>query len=240
MKETSCKILVIDTSSEACSLGLILGNTVWVKHEILPRQQTQFILPMIDALLSEAKVSLPELTAIAFGAGPGSFTGLRIALGVAQGLAFAHNLPVIPLSNLQALAQQAYELEGHDQVWVGTDARMGEVYWNSFAKDAQGIMQPQGEDTLSEPKNVLFHPFQSPVWGMGSAWGALSKQFPEAFQLRPEFCTHESFTCVKAMLILAQWAYGQGEALEPEASEPRYIRDKVAKKKPSKKWSKLK
>ena len=102
------KILAIDTSSNACGVALLCNNEVKALHELAPMQQTQKILPMIDALLGEAKVSLNQLDALAFGCGPGSFTGVRIAVSVMQGLGYAMNLPLIPVSSLAALAQAAY------------------------------------------------------------------------------------------------------------------------------------
>lgn len=108
----SVKILALDTATERCSVALLVGNTVYSRSEIAPRDHTKKVLPMVDEVLKEAGVTLQELDALAFGRGPGSFTGVRIGIGIAQGLAFGADLPMIGISTLAAMAQAAYRLQG--------------------------------------------------------------------------------------------------------------------------------
>ncbi len=126
------KILAVDTSTEACSAALLLGEKIDERFEIAPRRHTSLILPMVEDLLNEQSMRLTDLDAIAFGQGPGSFMGLRIAVGVAQGLAFGANLPVVPVSSLQALAQAAYWKTSCKTILAGWDARMQAIYWGAY------------------------------------------------------------------------------------------------------------
>jgi len=120
------KILAIDTSSEACSVAL-QADRIYFRHEIVPRQHNQLLVPMIETVLAEAGITVHDLNAIAIGCGPGSFVGVRLGLGVAQGLAFAAKLPLIPLSSLQILAQSAIASDA-DDVCITVDAHMGDFY----------------------------------------------------------------------------------------------------------------
>ena len=129
------KILAIETATEACSAALYNDGEIICRYELAPRKHTQLILPMMDAILEEAGVTRSSLDAIAFGRGPGAFTGLRIAVGIAQGLALAVDKPVIPISTLGAMAQQVLEttsnvINSAEAAFIpAIDARMGEVYW---------------------------------------------------------------------------------------------------------------
>ncbi|MDM8563559.1 tRNA (adenosine(37)-N6)-threonylcarbamoyltransferase complex dimerization subunit type 1 TsaB, partial [Candidatus Marithioploca araucensis] len=141
------KLLAFDASSPACSCALYLDGEITERYEIAPRQHAALILPMADELLTEAGLKPIELEGIAFGRGPGSFTGLRIASGVAQGIAFAADIPVAPISSLATLAQAAYIENGAQKVLAAIDARMSEVYWGMYVIDKQGIMRCEGEES---------------------------------------------------------------------------------------------
>ncbi len=132
------RILAIETATQACSAALLLDNgEVLSRLELAPRRHTALILPFIDALLSEAGIALNALDAVAFGVGPGSFMGLRLATSVAQGLAFGADLPVVPISSLRALAQVALlALPQENKVLAGWDARMGEIYWGLYKRES--------------------------------------------------------------------------------------------------------
>ena len=140
------KLLAIDTSTEACSAALGIGGDVRERYEFAPRQHAELILPMVDALLAEGQIKLKDLDGLAFGRGPGAFTGVRIATGVIQGLAFGAGLPVVPVSSLAALAQGA--APGHSSIMSAFDARMGEVYWGAFAVDKQGLVRILRQTTI--------------------------------------------------------------------------------------------
>ena len=127
------KILALDTSTEACSAALLIDTEIHQRYEVAPREHGALILPMIETLLSEAGCAPTQLDALAFGRGPGAFVGVRIATGVAQGIAFAADLPVIPVSSLAAMAQSVE----HGNVYSAIDARMNEVYWGAYRKYAR-------------------------------------------------------------------------------------------------------
>jgi len=142
------KILVIDTSTHACSAALLHNNNVTQRFMVAIQQHTTFILPMINELLEEANIDLEQLDAIAFGAGPGSFTGVRLAASIAQGLALANNTPIIKISTLRGLAQEIFENLGDAKVFIALDARMEEVYFGEYQVDSGNIMQPVTPDKL--------------------------------------------------------------------------------------------
>ena len=156
------KILALDTSTEACSAALLIDGEITSQYQLAPREHSRLILKIIDKLLSDAKVSVSSLDAIAFGRGPGSFMGLRIAAGVVQGIAFAHDIPVIPISTLKAIAQRAYEQTNIENVLVAIDARMDEVYWGAYSLVNQQWIT-DGEECVISPDKIQLpsHAFNS-------------------------------------------------------------------------------
>src|SRR5690349_9145853 len=134
-------ILAFDTSTSACTVALQNGDFVSVRHQLAPKQQAQLILPMINELLSSTSLTANELDAIAYGCGPGSFTGIRIASSVAQGIGFAINKPIIPVSSLAALAQTAFLEQQWTRLLVAVDARMGKIYWANYVINPSGIAE---------------------------------------------------------------------------------------------------
>ena len=148
------KILAIETATEACSAALLIDGKIIERYQVQPRMHSQLILPMMNELLAEAGVALTALDAIAFGRGPGAFTGVRIAVGVAQGAAFAADLPVVPVSTLAALAQRGFRESGGRRLLPAYDARMQEVYWAAYEVDAQGLVSIRVADEVSAPDQV--------------------------------------------------------------------------------------
>lgn len=149
------KILALDTATENCSAALLIDGTLLTREEELPRGHAQRILPMIEELLSEAQLGLADLHAVAFGRGPGSFTGVRLAATVTQGLAFGVGLGVVPISDLQAVAQRAFGIDAAlARVVVCNDARMSEVYWGCYERDGAGLAQLEGEERVGKPSEV--------------------------------------------------------------------------------------
>jgi len=128
------KILAVDTATQACSAALFIDGETTAEFRLAPREHTQLILPMVESLLQQAAIKIADLDALAFGRGPGSFTGVRIATGIVQGLAFAHNLPVLAISTLASIAQLAGDEHQHNNVLAGIDARMGEIYWGCYQR----------------------------------------------------------------------------------------------------------
>ena len=164
------KLLAIETATEACSAALYLDGEVHPRFVLAPQRHAELILDMMDGLLAAAGIGLRDLNALAFGRGPGSFTGVRIAAGVIQGVAFGADLPVVPVSTLAALAQGAVRQTGHERILAGVDARMGEVYWGVYQADADGIVVLQGKEMVG-PVDVLSVPPRGTWFGCGSAWG---------------------------------------------------------------------
>jgi tRNA threonylcarbamoyladenosine biosynthesis protein TsaB len=143
------KLLAIDTATDACSVALYLNDQVLERFCIAARTHTRLLLPMIDDLLKETDLSLAEIDAFAFGRGPGSFTGIRIACSVIQALSFGINKPVVSVSTLRALAQGTARTSGATQVFASLDARLDSLYWGLFKMGAEGIMQPVSDERLS-------------------------------------------------------------------------------------------
>ena len=147
------RILAIDTATEACSAALWNDGTLSAHFEICPREHTQRILPLVQEVLTESGTTLSELDALAFGRGPGSFTGVRIGIGIAQGLALGAELPMIGVSTLATMAQGAWRKTGATRVLAAIDARMGEVYWAEYQRDEQGVWH--GEVELPAAEDML-------------------------------------------------------------------------------------
>ena len=147
------KILAVDAATEACSAALLRDGALVERYEVIGRGHAGRLLPMADELLNDAGVSIGELDAVAFGRGPGGFTGLRIAAGVAQGLAAGSNRPVLPVSNLAAVAAAAARVSGSTRVLVCMDARMGQVYWAAY--DCSGeVPVAVTDERLADPASV--------------------------------------------------------------------------------------
>ena len=222
MNTSARYILALDTATEACSAALYVQGDVTSRLQIDPRGHARNILPMVEALLNEAGLALRDLDAIAFGRGPGSFTGLRIAAGVTQGLAFAAELPVIPVSTLATLAQGS----DNDDVLTAIDARMQELYWGAFRRDRNGVMQPVIAEAVCPPASVT-----SPGHGEWQARGSGWKAYGEALnnhctgrivQYDPDALPHAG-----DMIPIALQLYRQGHTVSAEQAVPVYLRDQV-------------
>ncbi len=217
------KLLAFDASSPACSCALYLDGEITERYKIAPRQHAALILPMADELLTEAGLKPIELEGIAFGRGPGSFTGLRIASGVAQGIAFAADIPVAPISSLATLAQAAYIEKGAQKVFAAIDARMSEVYWGMYIIDKQGIMRCEGEESVSAPHHISL-PSTEDWYGVGSAWTIYADILAKKCGLSQE---GESYPQARAMIPLALAAFAEGQIVNAENALPVYLRNKV-------------
>lgn len=218
------KILAIETSTEACSAALDINDECKLRFEIAPRQHTALILPMIDELLHEADIQVNNLDAIAFGHGPGAFTGVRIATGVIQGLAFAHSLPVIPISTLAALAQQF--ANEYDNVASAIDARIQEVYWGLYKKNEFGLMQAITDEQVCSPADVPV-PYEGEWFGVGSGWKAHPHKLQSKFDSQLLGFDAGALPTAKDIIELAKPAFLEGKSLPVEEAMPVYLRDKV-------------
>lgn len=218
------KILALDTAGQGCSVALLAGERIVERLETVPRRHAASLLPMAEACLAEAGLALRELHAVAFGRGPGSFTGLRIATGVAQGIAFGVDLPVVPVSNLASGAAAALRLRSWRNVVVGFDARMGEIYAGSFRIGAGGLPEAVGREALLLP-DALGAPIGTGWHGAGSAfsaWPALGNR------LGLEDTDASIEPLARDLLGLAAAALARGEGVSAEHALPVYLREQVA------------
>ncbi|MDG6882576.1 UGMP family protein [Phocoenobacter uteri] len=223
-------ILVIDTATESCSVALLHNEKTTTLNELSPRSHTQRILPMVDELLNNANIQLSDVHALAFGRGPGSFTGVRVGVSVAQGLAFGANLPVIPVSNLTTMAQQAYQQLGAENVICLIDARMNEVYFSQLIKTENGWQEVIQEQVCS-PENAIEQFKQSELQNcvvVGTGWNAYP-QFKESDLAITE--TDITLPQAEYMLPLAQMELAQGNTQNALEIEPIYLRNEVTWKK---------
>ncbi|QKE62377.1 tRNA (adenosine(37)-N6)-threonylcarbamoyltransferase complex dimerization subunit type 1 TsaB [Aquipseudomonas campi] len=217
-------LLALDTATEACSVALLHDGKVLSHYEVIPRLHAQRLLPMIQTLLGEAGVELSALDAIAFGRGPGAFTGIRIAIGVVQGLAFALDRPVLPVSNLAVLAQRALREHGAQQVAAAIDARMDEVYWGCYRAE-QGEMRLQGVEAVLPPEQASLPRGAAGEWfGAGTGWGTYGARIA----VQPAGQDGGMLPHAEDLLQLARFAWARGEGLPADQAQPVYLRDKVA------------
>jgi len=228
------KFLALDTSTEACSVALALDGQILALDEVCPQQHSKRILPMVQQLLADAGVSLHQLDGIIFGRGPGSFTGVRIGVSVAQGLAFGADLPVFGVSTLAAMAQSAAVQQNATEVIAAIDARMAEVYIAAYALDEAGLMQAITPEIAAKPAalpEVLTSlSFTSQLLGVGTGW----QTYPQALQqLAPALIADSIlYPSAQFMLPFASRAWQQQLFVSAEQAEPVYVRDEVT-------WQKL-
>lgn len=221
------KILAFDTATEACSVSLGVGDRNIDRYVELERGHAEQLLPMIDSVLAEAGVALGSLDAIAFGRGPGGFTGVRLAASVAQGLAFGAGIGVVPISDLAAVAQRVGQLDpAVRRVLAVNDARMREVYWAPF--EFTGVLATSGTERVSATVDVTLPSAGEGGWaaaGRGlKAWPELAERCrASGAALYPELLPRAS-----EILALARHAVAAGKILDPDAALPVYVRDNVA------------
>jgi len=226
------RILAIETATEACSVALLLGDEVRERFAIAPRRHAALVLPWAEALLAEAGLGTAQLDAIGFGRGPGSFTGLRIAAGMAQGMAFGAGEPLVPVSTLAALAQGAVREQGARQVLAALDARMQEVYWAAYRQGGDGLVEIVGEESVSAPAEVVVPDGEG--WsGAGSGWASYAATLARRCGLSPGLIHAGQQPHAADVARLAAAALQRGEAVPAQQGIPVYLRDKVADKPPA-------
>ena len=221
------KVLALETSGSACSVALRCGDEVFERHQVAPRRHGELILPMAEALLAEAGLTPQQLDLIAFGRGPGSFTGLRIACGVAQGIAFAAELPVAPVSTLAAVAQGCWRETAESRIAVANDARMGEVYLGGYQIE-DGVAVALFDEAVVAPAAVCLpacHWYPS-----GSGWAEYGDELALATGLRAAPSECERLPRAVDLLPLAEALCRSGGCVSAEAAAPLYLRDNVAVK----------
>lgn len=222
-------ILALDTATEACSVALLHQNQIARINELSPRTHTQRILPMVDDLLKQANITLKSVDYLAFGRGPGSFTGVRVGVSVAQGLALGAELPVIPISNLLVMAEQAYQQLGTTEVVALIDARMEEVYFAQFSKTEQGWQEIVREQVCSPEKAIAQIQVSRQPFVVGTGWAA----YPQFLQANLDVTITEiTLPSAEFMLFLAREAITLGQTKTALEIEPVYLRNEVT-------WQKL-
>jgi len=225
------KLIAIETATEACSVALWIDGDVRERFEIAPRRHAELVLPWADALLAEAGIAKSQLDAIAVGRGPGAFTGVRLAIALAQGIALALDRPVVAVSTLAALAMRA-EPKQAGRILAAVDARMGEIYLGAFARDAdardgEGLVVPIESEQLVRPDAVP--PRIDGDWiGVGTGFDADNGALMRALGGSLAQVDATALPHAADIVRLAARAFANGEAVAPERIEPAYLRDKVA------------
>lgn len=219
------KLLAIETATEACSAALLIDGNVIDRHEVAPRQHNQLILPMCEHLLAEGGVSAGSLDAIAFGCGPGAFTGVRIAASVTQGIAIAHDLPVIPVSTLENLAYQA-NTKVDEYVMPAIDARMDEIYWAVYKRISSNQLELIVAEQVQEPEHVNFPDIEISM-GLGSGWGSYESILMGKTHLSSDRVIGDALPSARVVAELALTKFLDNNVATVENALPVYLRNNV-------------
>lgn len=216
------KLLALDTATEACSAAVWVDGNVLERYELAPRRHAVLILPMIEAVLAEAGLSAGQLDAIAVGRGPGAFTGVRIAMGIAQGIAFAADRPVAPVSTLAALALGVARATGEARIAAALDARMSEVYWGLYAVNGYET-ELLGQERVCAPEAVTAPP--GAWFGAGSGWAVYAEALAQ--RLTVSGWRSDCYPRAGDIARLAATPSQRGAWVVAEQALPVYLRDRV-------------
>ncbi len=217
------KLLALETATEACSIALYLDGEVIERHEIAPRLHAEYALPWAEALLAEAGIAKSQLDAIAISRGPGAFTGVRLAIALAQGIALALDKPVVAVSTLQVIAVQS---QG-ERILAAIDARMGEVYVGAFARKGDELIAISTE-IVCAPEAVTLPDSEGGWHGVGTGFAAANGLLPQHLHSQLASVDASALPHAADVARLAAAAYARGEAVAPERVEPAYLRNNVA------------
>lgn len=231
------KILAIDTSSTACSVAFLNDDHLSLKHELQPLQHANCLLRFIEELLGS---EIQHLDALAWGRGPGSFTGLRIGASVIQALGFARDLPVISISSMAALAQSAYQRHGWKKMMVAVDARMQEIYWGVYHINSAGYAELVNQELLLAPQQIPTYPlFQAEGGGdffqpesyaaVGQGWAAYETELKTGLPFWPKDIDDEILPNAAAIAELAKPKFEKGEWIEAIHALPMYLRENICR-----------
>ena len=217
------RLLAIDTATERCSVALRLDGQVIERATEQPRGHADLVLPMVESVLQEAGLKLTDLDGIAYGRGPGAFTGVRIAVGVVQGLAFGAGLKTVGVSNLAAVAQQV--AQPGDRVLVCMDARMEQVYWSSFAREqGSDLVTPLNPERVDAPDAVADGDYTTLVGTGFNAYPHLRSRLATGGRVLHETILPRA----RDIALLAEAEFLAGRAKPATEAEPVYVRDQVA------------
>jgi tRNA threonylcarbamoyladenosine biosynthesis protein TsaB len=236
------RLLAIETATEACSVALLIDGELRERFELAPRRHAELALPFAQSLLDEAGIAKSQLDAIAVGRGPGAFTGVRLAIALAQGLALALDRPVVPVSTLAALALPAVvgaplgatedtvaRKRAPTQIGILAliDARMGEVYAGSFASDVDGLVTAVDAEQLSKP-DALALPLRERWIVVGSGWASYESVLGASLSVRPISADGCALPRASAVARLAAREFSAGRVVDAAHAQPVYLRDRVA------------
>ena len=220
------KILAIETATDACSASLLIDDQCYTKFELAPRRHTQLILPQIEQVLAEADINLHALDAIAFGCGPGAFTGLRIAAGITQGLALAADIPAIAVSTLASIAQAAYQQYQLEKCYVALDARMDQVYWGEY-QVSNNYVALKGTEKVTSPDD-LQRSNEDGFAGIGSGWKVYQQALMDQVKATTSPVFQDIYPSAEQIAWLAAPKFLLGDFLYSDGVQPVYLRNKVA------------
>jgi tRNA threonylcarbamoyladenosine biosynthesis protein TsaB len=218
-------LLAIETATESCSVALLSGERLFARSELAPRRHAELLLPMCDEVLAEAGLARRALNAIAFGCGPGAFTGVRLAVSAAQGIALALDLRVVPVSSLAALALQAPD--NGAPILAVIDARMGEIYAGWYRRTMSGLVESFAPEAVVHAGDLALATTAA-CNVIGSGWATYRDVLRERLASAPLWAEGDCYPQAVDIAQLAAPVVRAGEALAPEQALPVYLRDKVA------------
>jgi tRNA threonylcarbamoyladenosine biosynthesis protein TsaB len=222
------KLLAIETATESCSAALLVDDEVICLNEIAPRKHNEIILSMCEQVLAQGETSLSQLDVMAFGRGPGAFTGVRLAASVTQGIALGQDLPVVPVSSLASLAQAAAEAASVTQVLSCIDARMQEIYYGLYSLNTNEVMELVGNEKVIPADQIEIN-VSNDCYGVGSGWGVYAEELNEALGKNILF-NEEVFPQAEYVAKLGKLYFEQGKYVSAVEALPVYLRDNVADK----------
>lgn len=221
------RLLAVDTATEACSVALWLDGEVVERYEVAGRTHTERLLPLVQQLLAESGIKPAQLDGLVAGIGPGSFAGVRIAVGFVKGMALALDRPVVGVSSLAMLAQGAIGA-GAERVIACIDARMSEVYWGAYERGADGLARSLIEDRVASPGNIEAE-LPAGTWAAaGTGWGTYETLLKQRLRIEPTSIDGQALPHAATALRLALPAFASGRTISGDELAPAYLRDRVA------------
>jgi tRNA threonylcarbamoyladenosine biosynthesis protein TsaB len=218
-------LLALETATECCSVALSCDGRFIARSEYAPRRHAELLLPMCEQVLAEAGISRRQLDAIAVGRGPGAFTGVRLAISAAQGMALALDLPVIPVSSLAALALDAPD--NRYPILTVIDARMGEVYAGLFERSSDGLVAAIGAETVGGADQLSL-PRAGPWNVIGTGWDTYRETLLDRMEIAPASPHGQRYPQALGVVRIAARELAAGNGLAAEFAMPIYLRDKIA------------
>ena len=227
------KLLAIETSTDACSVGLLIDGEIIVDHRLAAQQHGALVLPMVDQIMSKAGISAKQLDGVAYGRGPGSFTGVRIGVAVTQGIALGADVGVVGISTLQTIAQGCLREFADTHVAVSMDARMDEVYYCAYVQEQSNVMQALIDEEVCAQQSIRILPESQSASASTWRWAGSGAQrysniVKEHFSVDDSAIRTDRWPHAQDLLSLALPRVVAGALTASEDASPVYLRDKVA------------